>query len=224
MISFTAEEKTVQVWPSSVPDMPVICLHTFSDEGSSVYEALRVSECPEFNLIAVSNLDWNRDMSPWKALPVLKNGDDFGGGADSYLSLFLSRILPEAEKEILGYPVWRGIAGYSMAGLFALYTLFQTNIFSRCASVSGSLWFPGIKEYVFLHEMKEKPQKMYFSVGDRECRTGNPVMKTVQKNTEEIASFFRTQGIDTKFQLNQGNHFKDSVRRTAAGIAWMLSA
>lgn len=57
---------------------------------------------------------------------------------------------------------------------------------------------------------------------DWEHKTRNPYLKTVQECTEEIKTFYMEKGIDTVFQSNPGNHFKDAVQRTAAGIAWIL--
>ena len=81
-------------------------------------------------------------MAPWDIPPISKNDTPCTGGADSYLDLLLSKIIPEAERQLRGTPVWRGIAGYSLAGLFAVYAMYQTGAFSRIASMSGSLWFP----------------------------------------------------------------------------------
>ena len=64
---------------------------------------------------------------------------------------------------------------------------------------------------------------MYFSLGSKESKTKNPILRTVQENTEEISAYYQSQKIDTVFQLNPGNHFVQSVERTAAGIAWILS-
>ena len=139
------------------------------------------------------------------------------------MKLVLNQILPEAEKALPGIPSWRGIAGYSLAGLFAVYSIYQTDIFSRVASMSGSLWFPGIKDYIASHTPLKKPDCMYFSLGDRECHTRNKFLKCVQQNTETIEAFYHGQGIDTTFQLNPGNHFKDGVPRTAAGLQWILN-
>jgi predicted alpha/beta superfamily hydrolase len=134
----------------------------------------------------------------------------------------VEEIMPEAEKELPGPPAWRGIAGYSLAGLFALYAICQTDVFSRVGCMSGSLWFPGFKEYVFSHEPKRWADCIYFSLGDREAKTRNPVLKTVQENTEAIHAHFLAQGIDTVFQLNPGNHFVQGIERTVAGIRWLL--
>ena len=89
--------------------------------------------------------------------------------------------------------------------------------------MSGSLWFPGIKEYIFSHEPKRRPDCIYFSLVDKESRTRNSVLKSVQQNTEEIYDFCQGKGIDTVFQLNPGNHYNHAVERTAAGIIWTLS-
>ena len=69
------------------------------------------------------------------------------GGADEYLKVLLEEILPGVLSRISGSPVFLGIAGYSHAGLFALYSMYHTDRFDRVASMSGSLWFPDFKEY-----------------------------------------------------------------------------
>lgn len=89
--------------------------------------------------------------------------------------------------------------------------------------MSGSLWFPGIREYIFSHEPERMPDHIYFSLGDREDRTRNRFLKCVRQNTEEIEAFYKNRGIDTVFQLNSGGHYKNAVKRSAAGIAWILS-
>lgn len=116
-------------------------------------------------------------MSPWTIPPISKEDTSCTGGADEYLQLLIDEIMPEAESYVHGSIAWRGLAGYSLAGLFAVYAMYHTGLFSRIASMSGSLWFPGFKEYVSLHEIKGKPEHLYLSLGDKECRTGNPYLK-----------------------------------------------
>lgn len=223
MRTFVAGGKTVAVFPADVPGAPVVYLNTFGDEGQKVFEALVSGGCPPLSLVAVSGLDWNRDMAPWDCPAVFKGSDAFAGGAGEYLHLLVRDILPMAERELAGAPRWRGIAGYSLAGLFALYALYGTDAFSRAASVSGSLWFPGFREYVFSHELKGQPGRVFFSVGDRESRTKNPVLQTVQENTEAICGFYRDKGVCTTFRLNRGGHHDHPAERTAEGIQWLCT-
>ena len=169
--------------------------------------------------MAVSGLDWNHDMAPWDIPPISEDDTVCTGGADDYLEVLVGKIMPRVEKEVPGKVLWRGIAGYSLAGLFAVYSLYRTEAFSRAASMSGSLWFPGFREYVLSHELKGNPECLYFSLGDREWRTGNPYLRVVKERTQEIEAFYREKGIDTVFCSNPGGHMKNMVRRTAADIS-----
>ena len=223
MHTFTTDNKTISIFPCSESESPVIYLNTFLDEGQKVYEAAQAAGCPPFTLVAISDLEWNHDMVPWDGPSAFKNAEPCTGGADDYLRLLTEEIIPTAEKGIAGVPCWRGIAGYSLAGLFALYAIYQTDLFSRVGSISGSLWFPGMKEYIFSHEPTCWPGCMYFSLGDNESKTRNPVLRNIRQNTEEIHAFYRGKGIDTAFQLNPGNHYNQAVERTVDGLCWLLS-
>ena len=223
MCTFSTKSKTISIFPSFEVNAPIIYLNTFSNKGQKVFKAAQAAGCPSFTLVTISDLDWNHDMVPWDSPPAFKNAGPCTGGADDYLRLLTEAIIPTAEKGINGVPSWRGIVGYSLAGLFALYAIHQTDLFSCVGSMSGSLWFPGIKEYIFSHEPKRRPDCIYFSLGDKECKTQNPVLRNVRQNTEEIQAFYQAKGIDTVFQLNPGNHYNHTVERTAAGLCWLLS-
>ena len=223
MCTFSTKSKAISIFPSFDVNAPIIYLNTFSNEGQKVFEAAQAAGCPSFTLVAISDLDWNHDMVPWDSPPAFRNAKPCTGGGDDYLQILVEEIIPTAEKGINGVPSWRGIAGYSLAGLFALYAIYRTDLFSWVGSISGSLWFPGIKEYIFSHEPKRWPDCMYFSLGDKENKTRNRVLRNVRQNTEEIHAFYRGKGIDTAFQLNPGNHYNQVVERTVDGLCWLLS-
>ncbi len=161
-------------------------------------------------------------MAPWGSPPLFKNDVFCTGGADEYLALLADEIIPRARTLVMGSPVFLGIAGYSLAGLFAIYSIYRTDIFDRVASISGSLWFPGFMEYFMGHEMKRKPDKLYLSIGDKEAETRNKTLMAVRKNTEAFATHCREVGIDASHELNPGNHFQDEVLRSAKGIRAIL--
>ena len=104
---------------------------------------------------AVEGVDWNRELTPWPAPPVARGQPEFGGGADTLLGELAGRILPEVEAELR--PSARWIAGYSLAGLFAVYAALSTRLFARVASVSGSMWYPGFSDWIAAgaHSSKE---------------------------------------------------------------------
>lgn len=223
MTSFQVGQKTVDVFQSKNPNRPVVYLNTYGREGEAVFRQISAFGDLDFTLVAISGLNWEHDMVPWDIPSISSKDTPCTGGADAYLELLLNEILPQAKKNVLGTPLWRGIAGYSLAGLFALYSIYRTDVFSRAASVSGSLWFPDFPAFVCSHTPKQTPDCIYFSLGDKEHKTRNPFLQTVRQNTEEMEDFYKQQGIATTFQLNPGNHFQDAALRTAAGIRWILN-
>ena len=90
--------------------------------------------------------------------------------------------------------------------------------------MSGSLWFPKFREYVLRHELMRKPEKLYMSLGDTEAKTKHAVLKTVQENTEAIVRHYEALGVDVRWELNPGNHFRDVAMRSAKGIKAILEA
>lgn len=223
MIRFTVGGKAVTVFPSTARSAPVIYLNTFADEGEHVQKALQDAGGAPCTLVTVSVSEWERDMSPWAVPPISKNAAPCTGGADAHLRLLVEEILPQAERTLSGEPIWRGLAGYSLAGLFALYALYKTDVFTRAASVSGSLWYPNFLEYARTQEMKRIPKRLYFSLGDREQHTRNPYLKPVREKTQALEAFYRSRGIRTIFQSNPGNHYANRAARTAAGLHWLLA-
>ncbi len=202
-------EYRIQRYPGSSGTCPVIYLNSVTDDGGEIKELCH----NDFTLISISGLDWNADLTPWPSPAVFRNGEPFAGRADDYMRTLAERIVPEAEDGLA--PAWRGIAGYSLAGLFAIYALYRTDLFSRAASISGSLWYPGFRDFSISSQLKAKPDRLYLSLGDRESKGST---STVLGNTEAIAAHFSSIGISTLFELNPGNHFTDPVGRTAKGI------
>ena len=195
----------------------MVILHCYGDEGEKVYYAVKDITDKDFSLAAISGRDWNKDMSPWSAKAVFKGEKDFEGGADAYIE--------ELERDILskipGEPSEKYIAGYSMAGLFSLYAMYKTDIFDGAASCSGSLWYPNFREYCEARDL-DLGTRIYMSLGDKESHTRNPVMAMVEENTKAIYEMYLSKGIDTVFEMNQGNHFTEPDKRTAKGIAWLI--
>lgn len=222
MITLDIEGKNVQIFPAQNANAPVIYLNNFAHDGEKLYEAVEKANCPDFTLVTIGKLKWDHDMTPWYMPPTTEHDTPCTGGADDYLKLMTEQIIPQVENAIGGTPVWRGIAGYSLAGLFAVYSIFHTDAFSRVGSMSGSLWFKDIKEYIFSHDIKRVPDCMYFSLGDKESASRIPAFQCVQENTEEIEAFFRGKGIPTTYVLNRGSHYNKCNERTAAGMKWLL--
>ena len=208
---------------SNKDKIPVIILNTYDEDGISIWQETNNNN---YFLVTISNINWNNDMSPWYMNKLYQSEDDYLGKADEYLNLLTNSIIPtitniinnELHKEITDYI----IAGYSLAGLFALYSIYKTNIFNKVISCSGSLWYPNFTNYIKENNYLTKPKKIYFSLGNKESNTKNELLKTVKDKTIDLVDHYKSIGIDTIYEENIGNHFQDVTKRIAKGINWIL--
>ena len=222
MITLEIEGKKIALFGSENTSSPLVIFNTYGDEGQEVWNECQKLNCPPFCLAAISNLDWNKDLSPWESPALYKNDGGFSGGADSYLSLLTDKIIPSVCDSMGAKPSYLALAGYSLAGLFSMYSAYNAEIFARITSVSGSLWFPGFEEYAKTHEFVKIPDCVYLSLGDSESKTKNTVLSTVQEKTESLFELYKSKKIQVIFELNKGNHFTEPALRTAKGIKWIL--
>ena len=168
-----------------------------------------------FCLKAVKVDNWNKDLSPWPA-PAVFGREDFGAGAEETLAYLLKEVVPHK----INSPQKIYIGGYSLAGLFALWAGYQTDVFSGIAAASPSIWFPGFTEYMKENELHARA--VYLSLGDREERTRNPIMARVGDAIREAYAHLQETGVDCVLEWNKGNHFKEPDLRTARAFAWVM--
>ena len=216
-------ERKLTLLPSPAPGAPLVLLITVEAEGRQVWSAVRAMTEADFSMAVIGGLDWDADLTPWPAPAAFRSGAPYAGKADAWLEALTGEVLPRALAELPGEPAWIGLAGYSLAGLFALYAPYVSPAFSRIASVSGSLWYPGFIEFAREREWTRRPDRVYLSVGDREARTRNPALRPVGENTGLLAELYGQRGVPTIFELNPGGHFDRPVERTARGIVRLLS-
>ena len=170
-----------------------------------------------FALVAFAVEDWNRELSPWKA-PAVFGNEDFGDGAEETLSFIENNLLPFISERYGSLPVILG--GYSLAGLFALWSAFNSSSFCAVSGVSASVWFSGWLDYVSANECHAS--HVYLSLGDREEITRNRVMATVGTCMRSMDEILSGKGTDHVLQWNEGNHFRDVDLRCAKAFAWCI--
>lgn len=121
---------------------------------------------------------------------------------------------------------WPGAAsrGTRLRGSLALWSLWETPAFSRVASVSGSLWFPGLLDWCAGRPLAASPDVAYLSLGKKEHKTPNRMMRGVLGRNAWFRGAASRARVETTLELNPGNHFCEPDARTARGIAWLLRA
>lgn len=184
-------------------------------------ETLKAGTVRPFALATLIIDDWNKELPPWAAEPVFGK-EPFGEGAPVTLKLIEEKLIPEMETR---FPALKGaeriLGGYSLAALFALWSAYEGHSFSGIAAASPSVWYPGWMDFVRSH--KPKARKIYLSLGDKEHKSRNKTMATVEDCIREYAAILSgTDGIETTLEWNPGNHFVDADQRTAKAFLWAM--
>lgn len=171
-------------------------------------------------LVGFDPLDWNRDLTPWPA-PGLRRGEDFAGQAGKTLKWMEQHLVPWVRARF--DPEEMFVAGYSLGGLTALWSCYESDVFSGCASCSGSLWYDGWIEYMQAHRFS-RPVRVYLSLGQAEERARNPRLARVGDATRRAGELLRAdQNVTrTDLQWHPGGHFNGADERVADALMWML--
>jgi len=201
---------------------PLLILHCFSEEEEAVVKLLKEQEYFSFPLLCINNLEWQKDMCPWDSPALINTEKDFIGGADEYLSLLEKEIIPKAVEIHGEEPCYYALAGYSLAGLFALYAGYRSSLFSRIASVSGSLWYPDFVSFAKEKKMLSKAERLYLSLGTEEAKTKHAVLSTIERKTRELVEHYQSSGYCVNFEQNPGNHFCEVEQRIEKAIRWIM--
>ena len=174
-----------------------------------------------FVLAAFQVFDWNLDLTPWhddaidrKAEVGTKTGETLGYVTES--------LLPALEADYGKLPVILG--GYSLGGLFALWSSMQTDRFSAVAAASPSLW---IKDWLdYAKDRPVKAGKVYLSLGDQEEHVKNRSIARVGDSVRGEYELLQTQLGRENCTLvwNPGGHFQDGDKRLASAFSWCIKA
>lgn len=174
----------------------------------------------QFSLIAFKIEDWNNELSPWEASPAFGN-KSFGSGAKDTLEFIESKLIPEVkERYDFTDDVQVILGGYSLAGLFSLWSAYKSKTFSGIAAASPSVWFNGWEE--FMNNNTPLSNTIYLSLGDTEEKTKNKVMSAVGDNIRKQEELLKNDNINTLLEWNKGGHFSDSDLRVVKAFAWCI--
>lgn len=239
--------KQVKIHFASAAGAPTIYLNAYANEGDELVQilrerdgypsALKLFTCVRessneatqsqtnelnFTLVIINGIDWGAEMTPWASEAIFRGEPPFAGKGGEYLRLLEEQIVPAVERET-GIAAWRGLIGYSLGGLFALYAAYRSEVFARVASVSGSLWYADFERFALSEPLSGGLERAYLSIGDKESAGKNQRLKGTESTTRAVAAHLEQLGVQVKFELNQGGHYTDELGRLSRAIEWLAS-
>ena len=173
-----------------------------------------LSEKYDVSIVVIPDVNWNDDLTPWPAEGVFKKAKPFGGRAASFLGKLTNVFIPEVEKSLGVKDAERTIMGVSLSGLFALWACFNTNAFTNIISISGSLWYDSITEWMAEQMPTSQLKKVCILLGEKEKNAKDKRMATVEERTHAAANILKSKSqVSVLFELVEGTHFSPILPR-----------
>ena len=166
------------------------------------------------SIVVIDHVDWNDDLTPWPAVGVFKKAKPFGGEAAAFLDKLTNEIVPKTERDLGIEDAERTLLGVSLSGLFAVWSAFNADTFSNIISISGSLWYDGLVEWMKAQTPSSRLEKVCMLLGEKEKNAKDKRMAAVEERTLAAASLLKekTQAAVT-FELVEGTHFSPIMPR-----------
>ena len=226
-LNFKIEEKECILYTNENKKIEYILIQPVDEHDMQLLdnEVKYISENTDknFSLAAFKIEDWNSELTPWE-MPLLRGKGNFGDGAGKTLEFIKEKLIPSLAEfmNIQEKNVKYILGGYSLAGLFSLWSGYQTDIFDGISGVSPSVWY---KDWIkFVKNNKILVKNVYLSLGDLEEKTKHQVLSKIGDNIREYFEILRNYEDLEKYVLewNEGNHFRNSDIRMGKGFVWLV--
>ena len=226
-LNFKIEEKECILYTNENKKTEYILIQPVDEHDMKLLdnEVKYISENTDknFDLVAFKIEDWNSELTPWE-MPLLRGKGNFGDGAGKTLEFIKEKLIPSLAEfmNIQEKNVKYILGGYSLAGLFSLWSGYQEDIFAGIAGVSPSVWY---KDWIkFVKNNKILVKNVYLSLGDLEEKTKHQVLLKIGDNIREYFEILRNYEDLEKYVLewNEGNHFRNSDIRMGKGFVWLV--
>ena len=173
----------------------------------------------ETNIVAISEMDWNNDMTPWKA-PAVKEGE-FGGRASQFLERLKGDIFFNLESSLQIRNPKRYLIGLSLAGLFSVWAGIMKPLFEGVASISGSFWYDGFAEWLLKQE-ELQCVRFHISMGEKEKETKVKRFANIEEDTIKVVETLMLKGAEVAFEVTEGGHNSPVLPRIEKSVVSLL--
>ena len=197
----------------------ILLPHRLPEEELSNLENLSTQF--ETNVVTISEMDWNNDMTPWQA-PALKEGE-FGGHAGLFLDRLKDDLFFNLETSLQIIKPKRYLVGLSLSGLFTVWAAVRKSLFEGVASISGSFWYDGFAEWLLTLE-ELKCVRFYIIMGEKEKETKVKRFADIEEDTMKVVETLMQKGAYVAFELTEGGHNSPIIPRIEKSMISLLGS
>lgn len=205
---------------------PVIYINGEAPVKEILSQLMHHGQKTDFIIVSIKPSNWNDDFTPWNAPAFRPNEAAPLGNGHNYINILTNKVKSFVDENFRTRPMAEDsiLLGYSLGGLTALYALYQTDVFGKIGSLSGSLWYDNWISFMETEKPAVKDAKVYLSLGKQEIKSRNVRMAKVGECTERATEILKEQlgSENVVFDWNNGGHFTEIPQRFAKAIRSLI--
>lgn len=177
--------------------------------------------------IIVGVIPQNRldDYTPWPASALTDGVPAFGGLGEQYLDFLANGLKPYIDDvyRTLPDPVNTCILGVSLGGLISLYAIYKQACFGCAVSISGSLWYPSLIDFMQKHAPCSTASRVLLLSGRMEGAGDPPPLHHSVQCVQQVQLILEQQLFDRDIPLiwDDGGHMDNLHLRFKKALQWI---
>ena len=173
--------------------------------------------------ILVGLIPQNRSdaFTPWRATNLKPSMPDFAGKLDEYHIKVFEYLLPELlckysiDESKIAY------GGYSLGGLAAVYSLYNTTAPSIIFSLCGSFWYPQFFDYCENHTILNTKVSLYLQNGKTEGSKHNNILSNTPILSAKLHKLLSDRLDNVTSTFDEYGHHENITERYENLIEWL---
>lgn len=173
--------------------------------------------------ILVGLIPQNRSdaFTPWRAANLKPSMPDFAGKLDEYHIQVFEYLLPELlckysiDESKIAY------GGYSLGGLAAVYSLYNTTAPSIIFSLCGSFWYPQFFGYCENHTILNTKVSLYLQNGKTEGGKHNNILSNTPILSAKLHKLLSDRLNNLTSVFDEYGHHENITERYEKLIDWL---
>lgn len=171
-------------------------------------------------LFGVVPNDRLREYTPWAEKAIRPGAPDFGGGLAQYHQQLLTEILPPLEREYRLDSTRLAYGGFSLGGLAAAMSLWETDRFRFVFSLCGSFWYPGVLDFIEGHPPLNRRARVLLLNGTQEGKDHNNLLHSAAPCARQAHRLLASQ-VNVTSVMDDYAHHDQKAERFRLAMRWL---
>ena len=171
-------------------------------------------------LIGIVPNDRLSEYTPWPEKAIRPDAPDFGGALEDYHHTLLTEILPFLEEKYRLDPNQLAYGGFSLGGLAATMSLWQTDRFRHVFSLCGSFWYPVVPEYMEQHPLKNQTANIFLLNGKKEGNQHTNRLKNAAYYANQVHQLLSIKA-NALTVMDDYSHHEQVAERLQQAMLWV---